>query len=748
MNSRIRMLGSLAMAGVMAASFAGCTRIYRNVTHKAVSVTHSASNYNRGHIQKHRGDYRWDTSVGDITVSTPVFIAVSWKEKKKPLEFSSFGEMDSIIKNIQQAGTRISDIEFRSRELLASLSAAGTQIDNSDTTNRTSGMSAATALNLAGALQGSGTSPEITDTAQLQQILTEVLSNLKASGEGSAKGTADIGTNFATTSESKRSESFKTPDIPELPTAPTLPEAIEAKMVALLEGTSGLANVVHPAELASLAASLRLHMVDMESYYNPGVWGLPFAVDNGDGDKYLPYKVHFNVSAETGWYTQLQQFDAVAEISFSLEPDDKGAKPVAADDAVKVANTVGLSENLERVNGSAVSSLKESERSVDKDARVKKVYDERAYKVVSVVPFESAQALEELDSSLDSMSLALQAQGSGGGFAGRAAYRQLRAIASRLEGTRTNKTLVVGFPDENKVRIRMRAPVVPNRNGRDLQPRSRMFTATILVKESEAARFDTMLKQAKGSGTSRCLVLSHRYWEPAVRLGEYSDSIPNLYPFAVRRNSKQYNRPFIKRRLFLDDNDGLVKAKLVKSADSMTPRRYAPIPVWPVPPSPEKFDIAGEQGIYGPPTTPVNHYHGVVSMRLKGAEAGDEIEVWGVGATAAPVLARKVLAATDLPSTTLNFHVQKPLDQKQPVTVFLLARFWDQDATPPNYKTRMKVLNLTPVNTPIPAPPAGITLSGSIGDAEVKNVSLNTAQVVSLLTEVLRSSVRINVEAP
>ena len=131
-------------------------------------------------------------------------------------------------------------------------------------------------------------------------------------------------------------------------------------------------------------------------------------------------------------------------------------------------------------------------------------------------------------------------------------------------------------------------------------------------------------------------------------------------------------------------------------------------------------------------------------MRLKGAKAGDDVEVWGVGASVGAALAVKTLTNSDLPNTTITFHVQKPFDPEQPVTVFVLARF---DVSG-DIKTRMKVVNLTPVNRSLPAPTPVVSFTSAQSGMNVSDLPLTRAEVVNLITEVLKNSLRLNVSVP
>ena len=195
-------------------------------------------------------------------------------------------------------------------------------------------------------------------------------------------------------------------------------EGINEKLVELLSPVIQEDYALAPDDAATLTAAYKTLMVNLEEYYNLGSLGGTDPVSS----ELLPYKVHFTVSAEPGWYSRYHNFDAVAQVTFP-----------------------------------------------------------EGYRVISVSPPETAQAVEQLDASLDQFLLSLEASGTLGTVTGGAALDRIDQVARRIEGLRANRTLVVGFPEDNQVRIRFRAAVSPVERGLDVQPVSRLLTATVLI---------------------------------------------------------------------------------------------------------------------------------------------------------------------------------------------------------------------------------------------------------------------------
>lgn len=147
----------------------------------------------------------------------------------------------------------------------------------------------------------------------------------------------------------------------------------------------------------------------------------------------VPYRATFRVSAAPGWYAQLNQLDAVAELTF--EP---------------------------------------YEQQISKHARMN---------IVGAIPAEGTQTLDEFASTLQQFAIALQAGGSYGPIAAQTTLDSLQASAKRLEGIRSNTTFITEFPgDGNKLQVRFSPAVVPNASRRMLDRNGLNVTALVLVK--------------------------------------------------------------------------------------------------------------------------------------------------------------------------------------------------------------------------------------------------------------------------
>ncbi|MEE9312433.1 MAG: hypothetical protein V3V10_08485 [Planctomycetota bacterium] len=177
-----------------------------------------------------------------------------------------------------------------------------------------------------------------------------------------------------------------------------------------------------PDEQISLIAAYKMMMVNLEQYYNADSF---VNVENKDA-KYLPYRVHFTVSMQPGWWARAQHWEPVIKIK------------------------LGSSEEECRI--------------------------------LNVTPAETAQTLTQQFSSLKALSLGARIGASYGPVAADAAVNYINEKTRKLEGIRNNKTAIVGFPDSDTVSIRFRPNYVPDKRFRDLQPVSRVFTATVLVR--------------------------------------------------------------------------------------------------------------------------------------------------------------------------------------------------------------------------------------------------------------------------
>lgn len=500
---------------------AGCTSVPRAVYHQGRTVTHKV-----GAEIRDNDPEKWDVSVGRITMSTPLFRPVKEAKAgdKPPLDFGTKKSIPELYTALQKSGVDISNVQARLREIQLAASLQGTQ------TTTESIQQSALAGNLAGSLgldakalgsTASGTQEVEALQAILQSLLasTEVTAAMKAAG--------DVSGSFSDSSKTTTVDA--PPPVPtELPKLIELPEQIAAKMVALLQHSS-VERVINQSDLANLAGSLSVHMANMEQFYHPGVWVQDI---KSLGKEWAAYQVNFNVSVEPGWYTQLNQYDAIIDATFGLK--DKNRDQGTLEDSVKV---------------------------------------------ISVVPFEEAQAISEIDAALDSMSSALSLSAAFQAIGIKGAYKDLRQLTTRLDGLRTTNTMVVSYPQSNSVAIRMRPPAVPNRNGRDLQPRSRVFTATMLVRQTPNAKtveldrpgyqgifsgeldyieneqvalgmksvqeIGTLTKDGDGNtlvpAVGKCAVSLDTYWEPTLVVGNWQE-----FPW---RSGTRYAKPFLKKRL-------------------------------------------------------------------------------------------------------------------------------------------------------------------------------------------------------
>ncbi|MGB1014165.1 MAG: hypothetical protein ACPG4T_08540, partial [Nannocystaceae bacterium] len=183
-------------------------------------------------------------------------------------------------------------------------------------------------------------------------------------------------------------------------------------------------------ETATLVASLKMYMVNLEDYYNASYLHTELTSGLVNGRGWVPYRVNFTVSAEPGWHTRSRRYDAVAELEFP----DKDKCPV---------------------------------------------------KVITAVPPQATQALQQFGATFSQLATSIQAEGSYNRFAARAAVKSIKAAAERLEGLRSNTTFIASYPDDNKLRMRFRPSAVPTTPSADLQPVSRIITAIVLVNLEE-----------------------------------------------------------------------------------------------------------------------------------------------------------------------------------------------------------------------------------------------------------------------
>lgn len=226
----------------------------------------------------------------------------------------------------------------------------------------------------------------------------------------------------------ERKRTFATPDAPDsLPTPPEAPQTVEQAMVDLLS-RSGSTYQLQPDEVATLVAAYKTYMVNLEEYYNVQ----SFSFDQAASMEWVPYKVHFTVTADPGWFTRYHDYDAVLDLTLG---EDGG---------------------------------------------------ESEYRILTISPIEAGQTIDQLSAELDRLALALAASGNTPSAAASAEVRSVNETAQRLEGLRRNKTLTVAFPAENTVRVRFRPFIVPAKDEQDLQPTSRILTGIVLVRNVDS----------------------------------------------------------------------------------------------------------------------------------------------------------------------------------------------------------------------------------------------------------------------
>lgn len=143
-----------------------------------------------------------------------------------------------------------------------------------------------------------------------------------------------------------------------------------------------------------------------------------------DGSGWYPYRVNFLVSVDPGWYAIQNDYEALVRVKFG---DDM--------------------------------------------------------QVINVMPAEAAQIIEDFNANLQGLALGLELSGAAGLVGAGGKVERITESAHRLEGLRTNTSMVVSFPSGNEVGIRFRPSLTADEgNLRDLQPTTRLMTAIVLVK--------------------------------------------------------------------------------------------------------------------------------------------------------------------------------------------------------------------------------------------------------------------------
>ncbi len=319
-------------------------------------------------------------AIGYVTISTPQFIPLEGSvQGDKRLKFGLLRDEEKLAAQLQKPSVGISLLKYEALKTALQARFAGPQLEKSET---------------------------ITESLKAQEFKQEL--------------------------DRQRKRTFTSPEAPSEPLpVDAVPDPVQNALVKLLSNEVG-EFTLPPDDVATLVAAYKTLMVNLEEYFNVDGYGYD------DGSDYVPYKVHFTVSAEPGWYTRYHPSEAVVEMEFSGQSD------------VQV---------------------------IDRE-----FHDD--YKVLTVIPPETSQTIEQLSAALESFTGALTGEGGFQSVAGRLDVQYIRQLAERLEGLRANKTLIVAYPASNKARIRFRPSFIPAKRAQDLQPTSRMLTALVLVKNT------------------------------------------------------------------------------------------------------------------------------------------------------------------------------------------------------------------------------------------------------------------------
>jgi len=310
----------------------------------------------------------YDVAVGRVTVSTPMFTPLeAYSKGDRALKFGALRDEDALSRRVSRANVSIANVDITLRELLGALAFAGERSSSSETTKSSS------------------------ETSQ-------------------------------TTENGEQTTTFSSPELPS-PASPLVDDAVRKAALALL-APSGQNFDFTADEMATLVASLKMYMVNLEDYYNASYLHTQITSGLVGADGWVPYRVNFTVSAEPGWHTRSATYDAVAEVTFGTKC------PV---------------------------------------------------KVVTAVPPQATQALQQFGARFNQLATTIQAEGSYNRIAARAAVKSLKAAAERLEGLRSNTTFIASYPADNTLRMRFRPSAVPTTPSADLQPVSRIITAIVLV---------------------------------------------------------------------------------------------------------------------------------------------------------------------------------------------------------------------------------------------------------------------------
>ncbi len=339
----------------------------------------------------------YEVAVGTVTVSTPMFTPLeTYAHGDRALSFGALRDEQALSRRVSKANVSIANVEVSLREVLGALAYAGGRSSSSET-------------NVATSTGG------------------EVVSER---GEQTATRT------------------FESPDLPGLPGPIPVDDEVRKAALALLS-SSGQDFDFTPDEMATLVASLKMYMVNLEDYYNASYLHSEMTAGVVNQKRWAPYRVNFTVSAEPGWHTRARAYDAVAQVS--------------------------LGSNCE-------------------------------VKVITAIPPQATQALRQFSAVFRQLATAIQGEGSFNRVAARAAIKSVKAAAERLEGIRGNTTFVASYPDDKTLRLRFRPSAVPTSSGAELQPLSRIVTAIVLVDQDSckiSSTKDSNTKEKHANTTSQ-----------------------------------------------------------------------------------------------------------------------------------------------------------------------------------------------------------------------------------------------------
>lgn len=360
-------------------------------------------------------------AVGHVTVSAPMFTPIETAvEGDRKLDFGKLREVDQLRAALLKPAFSYQRKEYSRLALALAARIAGAQLSSKQLVEDEAGDTKGDASD-AGTTASRSVTRAGKDESEIKESETEE-SETSSSTDRTSKRTA----------KRTREVSRKTPDVPTPPEFPEVPDDVMKELVKLLADADPAASLsLPPDEIASLIASARSFMINLEEYHN--VEGYDFV--RGLEQDYVPYKMHFSVTAEPGWYARWYDYDAVAEVRLDvadIAPGDRRRPAII---------------------------------------------------ILGASPAETGQTTSDFVAALDQLSVALDVAGSSGYFSAAGKGEYTKAVAERLMSLRSERTLTVGFPDTASMRIRFQSARIADRtHRRDLQPTTRMLTATVLVR--------------------------------------------------------------------------------------------------------------------------------------------------------------------------------------------------------------------------------------------------------------------------